>query len=54
MCPNQLAAAITALAAALAEGKRTEELSLLGAVFSQLGDTLSTMAAQKALCEKRR
>lgn len=52
MCPDSLAAAVTAIAAALAQGKSSKELSLLGAVLSQLGDTLSTMAAQMELCCK--
>lgn len=54
MCPNSLAAAVTALAAAMAEGRCADEISLLGAVFAQLGDTLTTMAIQKELCEKCR
>lgn len=36
---------ITALALALAEGKSSEEVTLLGAAFTQLGDTLGTIAA---------
>lgn len=52
MCPNSLAAAVTALAAALAEGRSAEELNLLSAVFTQLGDTLATIAAQAALCQQ--
>ena len=51
MCPNQLITTITALAAAMAEGKSAEEIELLAAIFSQLGDTLDTIAAQKSLCD---
>lgn len=29
----------------------TDEVSLLGAVFTQLGDTLETIAAQRSICE---
>lgn len=47
----ELTASITALANALACGRSAEEVSLLGAVFTQLGDTLVTIAAQKSLCE---
>lgn len=54
MCPNQLTAAIAAAAVALGEGRSAGELSLLGAVLTQLGDTLATMAAQKSLCEERK
>lgn len=50
MCPNQLITTITALAAMIAEGKSEDEISLIAAIFSQLGDTLDTIAAQKALC----
>lgn len=50
MCSNELVASITAVAVALAEGKSEDEISLLGTIFSQLGDTLETIAAQKALC----
>lgn len=52
MCPNQLIAAITAIAAALADGRDSDEIAVLGTVFTQLGDTLSTIAVQKSLCEK--
>lgn len=52
MCPNQLVTAITAAAIALAEGKSAEEISVLAAVLTQLGDTLATLAAQKSICEK--
>ena len=54
MCPNQLAATITALAAVLAEGRTTEEISLLAAILTQLGDTLATIAAQQAICESQK
>lgn len=52
MC--SLAAAITAIAAGLAAGKSAAELALMGAAFSQLGDTLTTMSAQMALCEENK
>ena len=48
---NQTIAAITALAAAIAEGRRADEIALIGVAFTQLGDTLATIAAQKAFCE---
>ena len=44
LCP---AAAVMALAAALAEGRTTKEISLLAAMFVQLGDTLETIAAAR-------
>lgn len=50
MCPNELAASVTAAAVAIAKGRSESEISLLAAIFVQLGDTLETIAAQKALC----
>lgn len=50
----ELISAITALAAALAVGKTPGEISFLGVVFTQLGDTLATIAAQRELCEPER
>ena len=47
----ELTAAVTAVANALACGRTAEETALLGTVFSQLGDTLQTIAAQRTLCE---
>lgn len=50
LCPNELVASITALAVSIANGKSEAEINLLGSIFSQLGDTLQTIATQKALC----
>ena len=47
LCP---AAAISAVAAAIAEGRNTKEIALLAAMFVQLGDTLETIAAARE-CE---
>ena len=47
----QLIYLITTIASVLAEGKTTQEISLLAVVFSQLGDTLATIAMQKEFCE---
>lgn len=38
------AAAVTALAYAMASGRSAEEVEMLGLVFTQLGDTLATIA----------
>lgn len=51
VCPEGLAVSVSALAATLSKGKSADELSLLGAVFTQLGDTLATIAAVKSLAE---
>lgn len=45
-----LTTTITALANSLACGKSTDEINLLGVIFSQLGDTLQVIAAQRTLC----
>ena len=47
-----LTATITALANALACQLSEEELNLLGAVLTQLGDTILTMATYKSICCK--
>lgn len=49
----EVTAAVTAIANALACRLTEEELSLLGAVLTQLGDTLATIAAQRSLCGSR-
>lgn len=52
MNPCELTAAITAVANSLACMLSNEELTLLSSVFMQLGDTLATIAVQRAICEK--
>lgn len=51
MNPCELTAAITAIANAVARGLTPDEVALLGTVFTQLGDTLQTIAAQRSLCD---
>lgn len=51
MNPCELAASVTAIANMLSCNLSIDEISLLGSVFAQLGDTLMTIAAQKSLCE---
>ena len=41
---------ITSIACVISQDKSADELNLLGTLFSQLGDTLQTIAATKA-CE---
>lgn len=48
----ELTAGITAAANALACKFTDEELGVPGAVFTQLGDTLTTIAVQRSLCSK--
>ncbi len=52
MNPCELTAAITAVANSIACRLSNDELTLLSSVFMQLGDTLATIAAQRAICEK--
>lgn len=39
---------ISVIACAIAENKSDDEVNILGALFNQLGDTLATIAAQRA------
>lgn len=41
---------VSALACCIAKGKSSDEIELLAAVFSQLGDTLATISAQQEFC----
>jgi hypothetical protein len=52
MDPCELTASITAVANWLACQLTQEELELLGVSLTQLGDTLLTIATQKAICRK--
>lgn len=52
MNPCELTASVTAIANAIACNLTVDEIDLLGAVFTQLGDTLSTIAAQKNICQR--
>lgn len=47
----ELTASITAAANAIACKLSDDDLSLLSAVLVQLGDTLATIATQRAICE---
>jgi hypothetical protein len=49
-----LPAGITALACAIAsEIDDAKDIALLAALLTQLGDTLTTIAAQRAVCAQR-
>ena len=54
MNPCELTASLTAVANAIACRLSTEELTLLGVVLTQLGDTLTTIAVGREVCEKRK
>lgn len=49
----ELTSAVTALANAISLKLSTSEIAVVASVFVQLGDTLATIAAQKALCEEQ-
>ena len=51
MDPRELTLFVTAVANGLYDSLPPLELALLAAVFNQLGDTIETLAAQKALLE---
>jgi len=53
LAPEQLASWVHIAALKLACGKSADELAVLGSVFNQLGDTLSTISAQKSLIEEK-
>ena len=53
MNPLELTAAITAIANAIACRLTVGEIALVAGVLVQLGDTLATIAAQKALDEEQ-
>lgn len=52
MDPNERIVSITALAALIASRLDDGELGLAAAIFTQLGDTLATIAIQRELNEK--
>lgn len=50
MNPCALTAEVTAIANVLASGLSDEKLELVAAIFTQLGDTLATIAVQRSIC----
>ncbi|WP_283673038.1 DUF6774 domain-containing protein [Butyricicoccus sp. Marseille-Q5471] len=51
MDANQLAAAVTALAIAISNANTVSDTALLGILFTQLGDTLTTLSTQRGASE---
>ncbi len=49
----ELTMSVTVLANALSCGLTIDEIAFLAGIFVQLGDTLATIAAKKALTEER-
>lgn len=54
MNPCELSASITAAANAIACKLSNDELTVLAAALVQLGDTLATIATQRAICESKK
>ena len=52
MDPRELTLLVAAVANTLFDCMSSDELAVLAAVFSQLGDTLETLAAQAAFLRK--
>lgn len=48
----EITSSITVLANAISCKLSVNEIALIAGIFVQLGDTLATIAAQKALCEE--
>lgn len=51
MCAEELVMFITTLAIALAQGKSNDEIGMLSTIYSQLGDTLATIATKREYIE---
>lgn len=49
----ELTSSITALANAISCKLSPDEIALIAGIFVQFGDTLATIAAQKALCNEK-
>ena len=47
-CQDALPTAVSAVAAAMAQGKSDAEVALLAAIFTQLGDSLAMIVALRA------
>lgn len=54
MSECELITFISAIACALSKCCSTDELTILSAVFSQLGDTLDTILTKRELCDKNK
>lgn len=51
MSPLELTTFINTTANAIACNSSDDELNLLSVIFSQLGDTLATIAVQRSICD---
>lgn len=46
----ELVTLVSSIACCLSKDRTADEIALLSCIFSQLGDTLETIAAHRALC----
>ena len=53
MSSLELTAGITAIANAISRNLSESELALLAGMFVELGDTIATIAAERALCKAK-
>lgn len=51
-CPLDLTTTIGAAAAAISKNLTNNEIAYVAAILVQLGDTLTTIAARRILCDK--
>lgn len=51
LSPEELVVFVSAVSIAIAKDKSNEELNVLSSVFSQIGDSLGTIAAQREIIE---
>lgn len=51
LCPEQIAMIASAIAVSFSENKSTAELSMYAAIFTQVGDTLATIATGRSNIE---
>lgn len=49
MNPCELVSVISSIACIIAKDKTIDELNILSVIFTQLGDTLATIATQKSI-----
>lgn len=52
MCAEELVLFITTLAIAIAKDKTEDEIEILASIYSQLGDTLATIAIKRSCDEE--
>ncbi|MCL2322237.1 MAG: hypothetical protein FWC47_09060 [Oscillospiraceae bacterium] len=52
-CGDSIVLSISALAIALSKDLSDDEIDILAASFTQLGDTLATISTTKGICDKR-